>query len=409
MVEPVTDRYLGRYLLSHSEDLKKMVFVAGPRQVGKTTLLESLGPTLGFESILYLNWDRPKDRAPIRDINYTVFNDHVANAKGRPLVIFDELHKYPKWKSYLKGFYDTFRYTLAVFVTGSAKMDVYRRGGDSLLGRYWLFRLNPFSQSELVGKDVLTNPSELLLSGSSEAKEKFDSLFELGGFPEPLLSGSKTTHRRWVKMRRERLISEDLRDLSKIHDLGHVENLMDLVIQSVGSTLSINSLREALNVSYNAVATWLKWLEAIYYCFSIAPYSKGVARGLKKERKFFLYDWSEVPDESAKFENMVAMHLKKSVDFWNDIGAGSFGLGYVRDLEKREVDFILIKDKKPWMLVECKLSEDKLPKPLTWMANALNPMHSVLVTKTNANSKYHVVEGRKFLITDACTFFQNFV
>lgn len=403
------ERYLGHYLLEHPEDLKKMVFVAGPRQVGKTTLLEMLGPELGFKDILYLNWDRTKDRAPIRDISYTAFNDFVANAKGRALVIFDELHKYPKWKSYLKGYYDTFHDKLSTFVTGSARLDVYRRGGDSLLGRYWLLHLNPFSLNELVGRDVPSFSSDLVTESDSSSKEAFDSLFELGGFPEPLLSGSKTLHRRWLKMRRERLIAEDLRDLSKIHDLTHIENLMDLVIASVGSTLSVNSLRETLDVSYNAVAAWLKWLEAIYYCFSIAPYSKGVARGLKKERKYFLYDWSEVGDEGARFENMIAMHLKKSVEFWNDTGTGSFALNYVRDLEKREVDFLVVKDKKPWMLVECKLSADQIPRPLEWMADALGPEHSILVKKHGEGARYHVTNKRRHLIMDGCMFLKNFV
>jgi predicted AAA+ superfamily ATPase len=342
MTKQPLERYLGHYLLGHPEDLSKMIFRAGPRQVGKTTLLENLGPKLGYKDILYLNWDRPKDRGMIRDAKYSAFSDLVANAKAKPLVVFDEIHKYPKWKSFLKGYFDTFRKQISTCVTGSARLDVYRCGGDSLFGRYWLLHFNPITVGELLDKETLLPPKEFITKPDSAVEEAFTSLAKWGGFPEPLFSGSDTQHRRWLKMRRERLVGEDLRDLSKIHDLSHVENLMDLVIASVGSTLSVNSLRESLGVSYNAVTTWLKWLEAIYYCFAISPYSKGVARGLKKERKYYLYDWSEVTDEGARFENIVAVHLKKSIDFWNDIGTGTFSFNYIRDLEKREVDFLVL-------------------------------------------------------------------
>jgi len=236
-----------------------------------------------------------------------------------------------------------------------------------------------------------------------------ERLLTFGGFPEPLLAGSETLHRRWKRMRRERLIKEDLRDLSKIHDLSHIENLMDLVIASVGSTLSLNSLRESLDVSYNAVRTWLQWLEAIYYCFRIAPYSKRIARGLKKEAKHFLFDWSEVADPGGRFENMVAVHLKKSIDFWNDTGVGEFDLCYVRDLEKREVDFLILREKKPWMLIECKLKDDALPRALLHMAMQLKPQHTVLVTQEEQAGRYRVAGDLRVWSTGASSFLRNFV
>ncbi len=402
-------RYLGTHLLAHPEDLKKMVFVAGPRQVGKTTLLQDIGPQLGYKNIAYLNWDRPVDRKPVRDIHYTFFKEEIANAKTKPLIIFDELHKYPKWKAFLKGYFDSFRDDLATFVTGSARLDVYRRGGDSLLGRYWLLHLHPFSVNELLGRMNPSPPAELSSGTDAETKAALESLLKFGGFPEPLLEGKDAFHRRWKRMRRERLIKEDLRDLSKIHDLSHIENLMDLVIATVGSTLSINSLRESLDVSYNAVRTWLKWLEAIYYCFRIAPYSKQIARGLKKEAKFFLFDWSEIVDPGARFENMVAVHLKKSIDFWNDTGAGEFDLYYVRDLEKREVDFLILREKKPWMLIECKLKGDELPRSLLHMASALTPRHTVLVTQEEQEGRYRVAGDLRVWVTGAAAFLRSFV
>ena len=323
--------------------------------------------------------------------------------------MFDELHKYPKWKSYLKGYFDTFRNQLATIVTGSARLDVYRHGGDSLLGRYWLIHLNPFSLSEVAGNMNPRPPDELSGESNKEDIETLKSLMRWGGFPEPFLSRSDAMHRRWLTMRRERLIQEDLRDLSKIHDLSHIDNLMDLVIESVGSILSVNSLRESLQVSYNAVKTWLGWLETIYYCFRIPPYSKSIARALKKEAKYFLFDWSEVTDPGARFENMIAMHLKKSVDFWNDVGEGTFALHYVRDLEKREVDFLVLRDKKPWMLVECKLQGDDIPKSLHHMTTALKPIHSVLVTSEEIAAKYRVVNEKKYWVTGAAAFLKHFV
>lgn len=409
MEDNLTQRYLGVHLLNHPEDLKKMVFVAGPRQVGKTTLLEYVGPKLGFTDIEYLNWDRPKDRPPIRDIQYTMFNERLANATSQPLIIFDELHKYTKWKSYLKGFYDTFRNKLAIFVTGSARLDVYRRGGDSLLGRYWLFHLYPFSLNEIVNCTNPSPPTVLSHTENPAAKDVMDSLLRWGGFPEPFLARSDSLHNRWKRMRRERLIREDLRDLSKIHDLSHVENLMDLVIASVSSSLSLNSLRETLNVSYNAVHTWLKWLEAIYYCFKITPYSKKVTRGLKKEPKYYLYDWSEIKTAGARFENLVAVHLKKSVDFWNDTGVGDFDLRYVRDLEKREVDFLILKDSKVWMLIECKTSEKDIPAPLRHMTEMLKPEFSVLVTQDDQPGSYKIVNDIKYWVSGASEFLLNFI
>ncbi len=402
-------RYLGEYLIRNPENLKKMIFIAGPRQVGKTTLLENLGSRLGFSNIAYLNWDRPVDRKPIRDIHYDFFKTQLENSKNQPLIIFDELHKFPKWKAFLKGYYDTFRGKLSTFVTGSARLDVYRRGGDSLLGRYWLYRLYPFTLSEAMGNMAPSPPLHLSSSISEKADKILEILWKWGGFPEPFLSRSETHHRRWVRMRKERLIQEDLRDLSRIHDLSHIDNLMDLVIGSVSSSLSLNSLREELQVSYNAVKTWSKWLEAIYYCFPITPFSKKITHALKKEAKYYLLDWSEISDPGARFENMIAVHLKKSVDFWNDSGMGNYDLHYVRDLEKREVDFLILKDKKPWMLIEAKTQLQEIPSSLRHMSAQLKPEYSVLVANTPDKGQYQVLQGNRYWVSGAAAFLQNFV
>ena len=407
---PYQHRYLEHYLLKNPDNLEKMIFIAGPRQTGKTTMLQKLGPRLGFKEIRYLNWDNLFDQKFIRDTSYTFFKELIANTKTKPLIIFDELHKFPKWKTYLKGFFDTFKNQLAIIVTGSARLDTYRRGSDSLLGRYWLFHLYPFSFSETVGEENISPPNKFTKNEISAAQAKiFNALWQWGGFPDPFLHRSETYHRRWIRMRRERLIKEDLRDLSRIHDLTHIDTLMDLVIASIGSTLSFNSLRESLNVSYNAIKTWIQWLEAIYYIFRIDPYSKKIHRSFKKEGKYFLYDWSEVKNDGARFENMIAVHLKKSIDFWNDSGAGNFKLRFVRDHEKREVDFLILKEKEPWMLIECKLQSDGVDKNLHYMAEQLKTPHNVLVHLGDDPGQYRIYKDKKYWVTGAKSFLLHFV
>lgn len=402
-------RHLSEHLINNSNDLEKMVFIAGPRQCGKTTLVRALGSQLGFKNIAYLNWDRLADQRIIRDIHFTYFRELMANSEQKPLILFDELHKYRGWKTFLKGYYDTFHKDLATIVTGSARLDIYRRGGDSLFGRYWLYHLYPLSLSELLGVMNPGPPSLFKMSESQHQQQIFDNLFHSGGFPDPYLHGTPNYHRRWVRMRRERLIKEDLRDLSRIQDLAYVENLMELILASVGSTLSLNSLRESLDVSYNAVKTWVKWLEQIYYCFRVDPYAKKLARGFKKEGKYFPYDWSELEDDAKKFESFIAMHLKKSVDYWNDSGEGDFKLCFVRDHEKHEVDFLLLKNKKPWMLVECKLSSDDIPVSLHYMAERLHTEHNVLVNASSDPGRSRVYKSGKYWVTGAGAFLRYFV
>lgn len=402
-------RYLETYFSKKPDNFEKMVFVVGPRQVGKTTLLTHIAQKLDPKKTktTILNWDRSEDRKIIKTPNLDFFKTLLANQK-KPVVIFDEIHKYKNWKTFLKGYSDTFLKKITTLITGSARLDVYRRGGDSLLGRYWLFSLHPLSLGELLGN--LPSPFQKLSgSSSSHVSNLYHRLFRFGGFPEPYLKGSAAHHRRWVAMRCERLLKEDLRDLSRVEDLSNVEQIMFHVRESVGSTLSFNSIREKMNVSFNAVKVWMKWLEMLYYCFRISPYSKNITKGLTKEGKYFLYDWSELADEGSRFENLVAVHLKKTVDFWNDTGAGNFGLFYVRDQQKREVDFLITQENKPWILVESKLSEKQIPSPLVYMGETLKVPHRVLVTHTNDEGRFQVVKDFSYWVTGAPAFLANFV
>lgn len=314
-----------------------MVFVAGPRQVGKTTLARSLrGGASG-----YLSWDIAEDRERILARQLP---------PGR-LWIFDELHKYRTWRNYLKGLYDGRPEGQKILVTGSARLDAYRFGGESLQGRYHLLRLHPFSLAELGGGKRGALPD----------------LLELGGFPEPLLGGSATEARRWSREYRTRLIREDITSIERVHDLGNLELLMLRLPALVGSPLSINALREDLQVSHKTVATWLSILERLYAIFRLSPFGAPRIRAVKKEQKHYHLDWSLVPEPGPRFENLVASHLLKWVHFAVDTEGREMELRYFRDTDGREVDLVVTENGAPKMFVECRLSETELHRPLRYL------------------------------------------
>ena len=328
-----------RYLLPQvRKDLaRKMVFVAGPRQVGKTTLARSLnGGSAG-----YLNWDVAKDRE-------TILNGELPTGK---LWIFDEILKYRGWRNYLKGLYDGRARGQRILVTGSARLDLYRFGGDSLQGRYHLLHLHPLSVAELGVK----NTDGLL------------QLLTLSGFPEPFLSGSETEARRWSREYRTRLIREDVTSLERIQDLGHLELLMLRLPELVGSPLSINALREDLQVSHKSVSSWLGALERLYAIFRISPFGAPRIRAVKKEQKHYQLDWSLIPGEAARFENLVACHLLKWVHFEQDTAGRDLELRYFRDVDRREVDFVVTERGHPVKFVECKWSDTDVDGGLRYL------------------------------------------
>ncbi len=330
------DRYLARPI---RRDLRrKMVFVGGPRQVGKTTLAKSL---LGTRVQGYLNWDVPAHREQIlqRELPPVKF------------WVFDELHKYRHWRNYLKGIYDADPGSRRTLVTGSARLDIYRRGGDSLQGRYHYHRLHPFSAAEL----------------GIDHQGDLNALVKLGGFPEPYLAGSATIARRWLREYRTRLIREEVTSLTNIQDLGTLELLALRLPQLVGSPLSINALREDLQVSHRTVANWLKTFENLYAIFRLPPFGAPTIRAVKKTQKHYHFDWSVVPEEGPRFENVVASHLLKWVHFQQDIDGRDIELRYFRDVDGREVDFVLVERDKPLALIECKLGDAPLAPALRYL------------------------------------------
>ncbi len=354
-----------RYIQAKIEqDLdKKMVFIGGPRQVGKTTLSTLIGNSK-YAKFSYLNWDNPEDKKKILSAQF----DPVAK-----LLIFDEIHKYKKWKNYIKGQFDKYKERFSILVTGSARLDLYRKGGDSLMGRYYYYRLHPFSLAErLFPETANIEPfSELQFRENSVSFSEFEKMFIFGGFPEPLFSGDLETLRRWQNQKMDRLIKEDIRDIENVRDLSALQILAEILPSRVGSALSLNSLREDLEVAFGTIKLWVDILERFYYHFRIYPFSTNAIKSLRKEPKMYLWDWSQVPDEGAKLENMVASHLLKLCHYLYDAKGFKAELFYLRDIEKREVDFLVAIDKKPWIAIEVKTSDQNVSKNLLYFGKKL--------------------------------------
>lgn len=312
----------------------------------------------------YRNWDDVAFRKSWAKNPSAVVPE--STGKAAPLLILDEIHKERTWKSRLKGVYDTLEAPCDILVTGSARLNVYRRGGDSLLGRYMHFRLHPFSLREL-DRPTSYSPDETYerifarsMRPRSEDREHLDALMEFGPFPEPVLAQSARRARIWRRARTEAIIREDLRDLSRIPDLGRVEMMAALLPERVGSLFSKNALREELEVSFDTVKRWLDYMKELYYVFEVKPYHRRLPRALKKEGKVYLWDFAEVADKAARFENLVACHLLKACDYWTDTGDGDFELRYLRNKEKKEIDFLIVRDGAPWLPIEVKLSRTEL-------------------------------------------------
>jgi predicted AAA+ superfamily ATPase len=366
-------RYLTPYI---QNDLKnKMVFVGGPRQVGKTTLSRAW-IAKPYSKPLYLNWDHRLDRQKIMQSEWSKEND---------LIIFDEIHKYPKWKNLIKGYYDVEKEDHDFLVTGSARLDVFRKKTDSLQGRYHYYRLHPFTLAEVQGNHHIplpfSDPFEKV--GPLEKKNQtLDLLLEFGGFPEPLLAQDKKALRRWHNEKIERLFREDINEVEKIRDLQSMKLLSDLMPKKVASLLSINNLANDIQVSHVAVSSWVSILESYYYHFRVYPYQSDRFRSLKKESKSYLWDWSEVSDEGARFENLIAMHLLKLAHLLYDSEGYRVNLYYLRDKDQREVDFLLTVDEKPWMAIEVKLSDQVVSNNLRYFQEKLNIPFAYQVVKT---------------------------
>jgi len=328
-----------------TEDLaKKMVFISGPRQSGKTTLAKRIlaqQKQAGIDGF-YLNWDAAEDREMIIRERFPA---------GRGVLVLDEIHKYSRWRQVVKGLFDKRKHELQILVTGSGRLEYYRHGGDSLQGRYHFYRLYPFTLKEIehIQPDGLTR------------------LMKYGGFPEPFLLASDRETRRWSRQYRSRVIYDELNTLENVKDVALLENLALRLPALVGSPLSVNSLREDLQVAHQTVSRWLTMLENIYMIFRIYPFGPPKIRAVKKEAKHYHFDWIAVEDEGYRFENLVACHLLKWVHFKQDYEGLNIELRYFRDAERREVDFVILEQGKPTQFIECKLRGKEIHPALRYL------------------------------------------
>jgi len=358
-------RIYDQILSEHLAAYRQMAFVCGPRQVGKTT-------TCGLSATKTLNWDLLEDRQLILEGPRSLEDSLqlLALSKTPDILLFDELHKYPAWKQFLKGFYDAFSRDLKIIVTGSSRLDTYRRVGDSLMGRYFLYRMHPFSVAELLDTS-LPSPENILRPQTSLLEEDFQALWTFGGFPDPYLERDKRFSQRWQKLRRQQLIREDLRDLTQIQYVDQFEVFTRLLEERSGEQVIFSKLAADVRVSVETVRQWITTLENLHHGFLVRPWFKNVARSLRKEPKWYLRDWSTISDPGQRAETFIACHLLKAVDGWNDLGLGEFQLAYLRDKNKREVDFIVIRDGNPWFLAEVKLSKTHVSDSLRYFQDQL--------------------------------------
>ena len=345
----------------------------GPRQVGKTT-------TCRRHTDEVLNWDNADDRAVIlAGPAATAQRLALERLRSRPPVtLIDEIHKFARWKAFLKGFFDTYGERCRLIVTGSSRLDVYRRGGDSLMGRYLLYRMHPFTVGEIVDQR-LPDEDRIVRAPRRIADGEWLALWEHGGFPEPFTKRDRRFTGRWAALRRQQLVREDIRDLTHIHELGQIEALVRYLESHSGDQVIYSTLAGVVGVSVDTARRWVATLSGFYLGFTLQPWFTNVARSLRKEPKWFLRDWSLVADTGKRAETFVACHLLKAVEGWTDLGLGDFRLAYLRDKGKREVDFIVIRDGHPWFLVEVKQSDMQLQSALAHFQRQLDAPHAFQV------------------------------
>jgi predicted AAA+ superfamily ATPase len=405
----IGERQLASYIFDAELSEGKMVFVSGPRQVGKTTFARHL---LGRhdESLTYYNWDNPLVRKAYRDDPF-FFLDDVRKSNKR-MIVFDEIHKRKGWKDVLKGIHDSIERDIRLLVTGSARLDMFRQSGDSLVGRYVLFHMFPLSMSEAmqrpledlwlaVGKDW-KNPLRSLeerLAGTARGREReeiFSHLLHFGGFPEPFVKGSERTLRRWKDEYLTLLLKEDMRDLTGIKMLDTAEHIIQLLPERVGSLLSINALAQDVGVSYPTAKNHLVQLKKLWLLFELLPWSRRINRSLRKGAKWYFTNWIYAMGEGAVFENMVASCLLRASFLWSELAYGRASLWYVRNFDGSEVDFLLALDGRPALLVEAKLGETAVSRSLMFFGGVLNVPRLQLVGKPGIFKK---VDGETFLVS----------
>jgi hypothetical protein len=399
------DRPLYRRIFTELSKEKRMVFMAGARRVGKTTLGEMIGQ--GFANRVYLNWEIPEQRA--RLIRSPAFFEELERKdESAPLVMLDEINRHRGWRRYLKGAYDRFQNRYQFLIAGSSRLDYPQRRGDSLSGRYYPLQLWPFTEAELgraslPPEEFFANPLQVSMERYAELREIWQALSEHSGFPEPFLSGRTTTYRRWSGAFSEQLIREDIRDLTGIKAIAEVETLYHLLPAQVGQLLSVPTLAQNLRVAYNTIRSWLTTLQRFFAVFSLTPWVRGIPRAIREGQKIYLCDAPRVRDPEARFENMVALELGRAISSWNELGYGRFSLNFIRTKDQQEVDFILADDGRPVLLVDAR-SQDRNPSAALLKFQAALEVPAVQLVRT-AEGYRRVSNGdQSILIAPACQY-----
>ena len=383
----------------------QMVFIAGPRQAGKTTLTQILAKD--FNNSLYFNWDILDEKRKMIE-NPSFYEEVHRKDNSMPLIIFDELHKYSNWKRYLKSVYDRDKGNYKFIVSGSGRLDMYQKGGDSLAGRYFIFYLWPFTLGELAENRItfeqfMFNPIEVR-PAANETQPIWKRLGQFTGFPDPYLDGTGDFYRIWSNTYRKQLLREDVRDLTSVRSIEDIEILFSLLPSKVGSPLSMAGLSRDLRVSFDSVRNWIELFENFFMVFRIAPWTRKISRAITKGKKLYLFDYAGLDSPAARFENMVALELLRAVSNWNDLGLGRFSLNYLRNKDKEEVDFLISNNHNPFLLIETKLSDDDAAKSLIKFQKILNTPAVQLVNRdgickliSNNNSKILIISADHWL------------
>lgn len=337
---------------------QKMVFLTGPRQVGKTTLSRQLIAQQGGQ---YLNYDVPADRALILNQRWN---------PQAPLLVFDEIHKMPDWKAWLKGVYDGKPAAQQLLATGSARMDTFRQSGESLAGRFFGLRLHPLSVREWCEQTGSTSDAALT------------HLLERGGFPEPCLAPGNEQAERWRRQYFDGLVRNDVLEFSRIQEVNAIRLFAQMLRSRVGSPLSLASMARDLAVSPVTLKKYLDILEALYIVFVVRPWHDNIARSVLQAPKVYFYDTGLVEgDEGLRFENLVATALLKQVQWQHDAQGKETGLHYIRTKDGAEVDFALSEKNQLTHLVECKLTDEKPHRALQRFALEKAPVKAVQVVR----------------------------
>ncbi len=399
-------------LIQLNEYKDKMRFIAGPRQSGKTTLALNLLKQL-HQNKLYFNWDRREIKERYYKNTY-FYNDEIYKITGskQKWVCFDEIHKMPKWKDILKDIYDTEKDKIKFIITGSARLDLFRKSGDSLTGRYYLFHLFPLSLIELINKKnkkaifstYNINASDFIenvLSTPLYYQSDMDRLMKYTGFPEPLIESNDNILNMWRNNYLDTVIKEDLRELSALKKIENTAKLIAILPERIGSPLSVNSLINDIQASYPAIKNYLYTLELVYLIFKITPYSKRIIKSITKEQKYYLFDWTRIDEPSIRFENYIAFELFNFVTLLKDHGYGNFELHFVRNRNGEETDFLITLNNNPWILFEVKLNKTDVASHNIRHSKELGDIPLIqLIYKNNITKK----RGKNIYIISASRF-----